>query len=254
MPQPTKRIQNATARTTEGGKVGVETSLSQRERGLSTSQSGPKPRGRPKGAKNRPKGLMPKELLADILPDLRDMLPPEQFEYMKGVVKDGKPISTKNEMSILILLLSRNLYPALLLEALPKKNAPKAASDFFEDESEDGSEPESQPEETGPVIPEFRKDVTERLKVLQSLLASYERLERGEKESDNGQDTILKLTVKRGFDTGRFLKLVGGESGPVAGDADTVEGDSDYVGDLPDQTVERPLLLQGSEQGEADRS
>lgn len=245
MPQPTKRIQNATPRGTEGSRVGEEKPLSQRTRGLSTSQSGRK-RGRPPGAKNKPKGLMPAEMVSEVLPQLKQMLPPDKFEYMKGVVKDGKPISTKSEMEILILLLSRNLYPALLLESSTTSKAAKPASEFFEDGDEEGAEPVE--EKSEPSI-YFRKDVTERLKVLQSLLSSYERLERADKDSDNGQDTILKLTIKRGFDTGRILKLVGGESGPVAGNADPIEGEADDAGNLPDTVVERPLLLQGGEQG-----
>ncbi len=252
MPTPSRRIQNATARDTEGGKVGVETSLSQKERGLSVSNSGrPRGRGRPPGAKNKPKGLMPTEMLGEILPQLKDMLPPDQFEYMKGVVKDGKPISTRNEMSILILLLSRNLYPALLLESSTSEKTVKPVNEFFEDDEEGESEaPITEPKEKSIY---FRKDVTERLKVLQGLLTSYEKIERADEDKDSGSDTILKLTIKRGFDTDRILKLVGGGTGTVAGNADGVEGFPDDLGDVSDQAAEGPRLLSGGEQGEADR-
>jgi hypothetical protein len=247
--QPSKRIQNAGPRGTEGVKPGQEMPLSQRERGLSITAP-KRGRGRPKGSPNKPKGLMPKEVMNDLLPQLREMLPPEKFEYLKGVVKDGKPVSSRAEMEILILLVGRNLYPALLLESSTTNKTVKPVNEFFEDGEDDTPEVIAEPEEKAIY---FRKDVTERLKVLQGLLASYEKIERADEDKDSGSDTILKLTVKRGFDSDRILKLVGGQSRSVAGNADGVEGFPDDVGDVSDQVVERPFLLSGGEQGEADR-
>lgn len=250
MPQETKRIQNAGVRGTEGHKVGVEQPLSQRERGLSITAP-KRGRGRPKGSPNKPKGLMPKEVMDDLLPQLKEMLPPEKFEYMKGVVKDGKPVSTRAEMEILILLVGRNLYPALLLESSTSEKTVKPVNEFFEDDEE--GEPEAPIAEPKEKSIYFRKDVTERLKVLQGLLTSYEKIERADEDKDSGSDTILKLTIKRGFDTDRILKLVGGGTGTVAGNADGVEGFSDDVGDVSDQVASGPRLLPSGEQGEADR-
>ncbi len=253
MPVPKKQVQNAASRPTEGVRQGEPLPGAQAQRGLSASA--PRKAGRPKGAKNKPKGLLPNELANAILLQMKDMLPPEHFEYMKGVVKEGKAISTKNEMSILILLLSRNLYPALVMESLPQKKkttAKGASGDFFEDTGEDTPEQE-EPEEEVLQMPEFRKDVTERLKVLQSLLASYEKIDRDDKAADSKQDTILTITAQRGLDLSRLSALVGIESGPVAGNADTIEGVAHEVGDVSDQTSERQVLLPGSEQGETDR-
>ncbi len=250
MPQETKRIQNAGARGTEGSKVGVEQPLSQRERGLSITAP-KRGRGRPKGSPNKPKGLMPKEVMDDLIPQLREMLPPEKFEYLKGVIKEGKPVSTRAEMEILILLVSRNLYPALLLESSTSEKTVKPVNEFFEDDATEAAEEAiAEPKEKSIY---FRKDVTERLKVLQGLLTSYEKIERADEDKDSGSDTILKLTIKRGFDTDRILKLVGGGTGPVVGDADGVEGQPYDAGNLSDQVVEGSFLLPGGEQSEADR-
>ncbi len=248
--QPSKRIHNAGSRRTEGVKEGQELSLSQKTRGLSITAP-KRGRGRPKGSPNKPKGLMPKEVMDDLIPQLRDMLPPEKFEYLKGVIKEGKPVSTRAEMEILILLVSRNLYPALLLESSTSEKTVKPVNEFFEDDEEGESEaPITEPKEKSIY---FRKDVTERLKVLQGLLTSYEKIERADEDKDSGSDTILKLTIKRGFDTDRILKLVGGGTGTVAGNADGVEGFPDDLGDVSDQAAEGPRLLSGGEQGEADR-
>lgn len=247
----TKSIQNAEPRSTEGSRVGVEQPLSQKTRGASITA--PRKAGRPKGSKNKPKGLIPTELASAMLLQMQDTLPPEHFEYMRGVVKEGKAISTRQEMSILILLLSRNLYPALVMESLSGSEPETSASEFFEDPlAEDGGY-EVPKKETGPKMPTFRKDVTERLKVLQGLLASYERMERGDKDADTKQDVILQVTARRGLDSGRVSALIGVLPGAMAGNADEPNGQAYVVGDVSDQDSQRPLLLPSSVEGEADR-
>ena len=245
MPDNTKKIQNANPRSTEGSRVGVEQPASQTVRGASANA--PRKRGRPKGSTNKPKGLVPSELASAMLIEMKDMLPPEHFEYMKGVVREGKSISTKSELSILILLLSRNLYPALVMEA-KGESEPAPASDFFEDD-EDAPKPKK---DNSLKMPSFRKDVTERLKVLQGLITTYDRIERGDKDANTKQDTILTITAQRGFDRGRLLALVGVEPSVVAGNADTIDGEANGARDVSDQAIERQVLLPSGEQGEAD--
>lgn len=248
MPQPTKKIQNAKARGTEGTRTGEEMPASALERGASVSNSG-RPRGRPKGSKNRPKGLISPALTSEVITEMQRMLPPEQFAYIKGVAVEGKPIETKNELSILILFLSRSLYPALVLESIQDLQTTESASDFFEDDDE-----ESAPAAPAkPKAPALRKDVTERLKVLQSLLSAYEKIERDEKAQSSKQDTILTITANRNLDRGRLLALVGIEPGSVVGDVHGVVGEANEPRNISDQVVERPVLLQSGEQGETDR-
>jgi hypothetical protein len=129
---------------------------------------------------------------------MRDQLPKEHFEYVKGVVKDGKAVSTKNELQTLILLLSRNLWGALIDEMRP----PAAPENF--DEAIDLVK------ETGELKPKqvFRKDVTERLKVLTSLLNLLHQIEKKEDdEKDQGEDPLVKIWAARGME-GRVAVLI----------------------------------------------
>src|SRR5688500_14802087 len=84
-----------------------------------TEGSRPGKRGRPPGSLNKSRSLVPQNVGKKLLQHMQEQLSPEQFEYLKGVVKDGKPIQTKDEIDTLIALLSRNLYPALIAEMLP---------------------------------------------------------------------------------------------------------------------------------------
>lgn len=158
------------------------------------STEGPKPTpnesrkrvGRPKGSTNKPKSLVPKELANELLLLMKDQLPPEHFAYMKGVINEGKAISTKQELDTMLLLLGRNLYPFLIEETKPKLD-------------EDGN----------PVPPEFRKDVTERLKVWKSLLDTRAGIEKNEKPEEEGETPVLKLWASRSME-GRVAVLVNG--------------------------------------------
>jgi hypothetical protein len=234
--------QNAPARSTEGGFVkGREQLPSVQAKGASRG------RGRPKGSANKPKGLIPKELASTILLEMKEMLPPEHFEYMRSVIRDGKSISVERELDTMILLLGRNLYPALVLEG--KGEAPDTSGDDFFDE--DDEQPAKKPT-AGLTMPVFRKDVTERLKVWSALLAQKDKIERATK--DDGQSgKILTIAAGRGIDPGRIRLLVGVEPGPVAGNADPVEQRADEARTVSDQIPERPELLPAGEQDEADR-
>jgi hypothetical protein len=236
-------IQNAPAKSTEGQKAGQPLTGQQKQRGAS-NQAGNR-RGRPPGSKNKPKGIMPVELADTILLHMQGMLPPEHFDYMKGVIREGKAISTKTELDTLIILLSRNLFPALVLEAIPGGG-----------EEEDTDESVSKAEKAvnkALKMPIFRKDVTERLKVLQSLLALKNQLEKRETESRDEDKPIIRIAAGRGIDGERVRLLIGIESSPVAGNSDGNGQPADEAGTVPDQVPERPELLPTSEQGPSDR-
>lgn len=179
-----------------------------------------KRRGRPAGSKNKPKALVPKELANEILLVMKDQLPPEHFEYMKGVIMRGEAISTKQELDILILLLNRNLAPALVSEMTNTVKDEATGKDL------------------GPVM---RKDVTERLKVLKSLLDLRHNIERREEKTDDDENNpVLKLWASRNLQ-GRVAILVNGVTpdDPAAADgghshpalpASGAAGDDDGVG------------------------
>ena len=186
-------------RSTEGPKP---TQNASRER---------KPRGRPKGSTNKPKSLVPKELAGELLLIMKDQLPPEHYEYMKGVIQRGESISTKQELDTMLLLLGRNLYPFLVLETAQKQRVDADGQPMF---TEDGR----------PIMvePEFRKDVTERLKVWKSLLDTRASIEKNEKQPDEGDSPVLKLWADRSMQ-GRVAILVNGVT-PDGGPESAVEG------------------------------
>lgn len=172
--------------------------------------------GRPKGSKNRSKSLIPTELADKILVTMEGNIPSEHFEYMRDVVKRGGAVSTKRELDVLILLLNRNLWPALVAEQGKK--------------SEDD-------------LPVFRKDVTERLKVLNSLLTLRNQIEKGEKEvNDDGEKPLLTVFGSR-LIADRIGLLVGVPSGTAVGDSDGTGRSAVQTGTVSDQPTERPLAL-----------
>jgi hypothetical protein len=155
---------------------------------------------------------------------MQGTVPDEHFNYLKGVIKRGDAVSTKRELDVLIVLLNRNLWPAMIGESGPYGTNPQ-----------------------------FRKDVTERLKVMNSLLTLRNQIEKGEKEEDtDGEQPLLRIFGDRSI-AGRIGVLVGVQSDRVLGDTDGTGRPAVRTGTVPDQAPERPLLLPSGEQGEADR-
>lgn len=186
-------------RSTEGSK---QTGAVARTRNL----AGEKRRGRPPGAKNKPKSLMPVELAEQMLLTFEGVVPPEHFEYLKKVVKGGESVSTERELDILILLLGRNLHPALVQEMQGENEL-----EFDEDGTVLGSKKK--------VV--FRRDVTERLKVLNSLIGLKHQVEKSKADEKDGEQPLLKIVADRDLLAGgRLGILVGGVSGSMVGDAD----------------------------------
>lgn len=191
-----------------------------------TEGSRPGKRGRPAGSKNKSKSLVPEQVGQRLLEHMQMQLSPDQFEYLKGVVKDGKPIQTKDEIDTLIALLSRNLYPALIHEMLP---------------SEEGG--------LGGI---YRKDVTDRLKIVQGLLNLRHQIDKRDEPDTDKSDTILTITGRRGFNVERLGILVGRQPDRLDGSADGPRRIAYDAGTVPDTVSERQINVSRSEQGETD--
>jgi hypothetical protein len=219
---PPRTSQNAAVRSTEGARGGT---VSRR-------------RGRPFGSKNKPKSLVPLDVADKLLLPLRDQLPPEHYEYIRGVVKDGKAVSTKKELQTLILLLSRNLWGALVDEMRPPQE-PDNLDDALELVKEAGT---TKPNQV------FRRDVTERLKVLNSLLGLLYQVEKREEEKPDGREPLLTVYGARGLDRSRVAVLVGVQPSPSAGDVDGTGWSPDEARNVSGELPERPLELSSGEQ------
>lgn len=210
-----------TARGTYAGSREVGKKIADPSAPPSRSTESPKPgkRGRPPGSKNRPKGLVPSELTEKMLPTLQRQLSPESFEYIEGVLKKGKPIETKRELDVMIAMLARNLIAAITHET-------------------DGLE------QFG-----FRKDITERLKILNSMLTLRHQIDKASDDGNKpGEHTLLKLVGDRKLlDGRRFGVLVGDPTGGLAGDADGAGRETVRVGAVSGEIPERPLLSTGGE-------
>lgn len=242
MPE-SRNEQLAPHRSTEGQVAGRPALPSQH-----TDSGARRARGRPKGSKNKNKGLIPKEVATQILLEMKDTLPPEHFDYMRKVIREGGKLDVERELDVMILLLGRNLYPALVLEG--KGQTPESSGeDFFDDEDSEEAVPKK---ETGLKMPVFRKDVTERLKVWSALLAQKEKIERAKSNEGSGRQ-ILTIAAGRDIDPGRIRLLVGVESSPLVGNTNETKQLTDQAGTVSGEILERPELLPAGEQDETDR-
>ena len=143
---------------------------------------------------------------------LEGQLPDDHAAYIKGVIKGKQAVSTKLELQTLIVLLSRNLWAALIEEMKPP-----APPDTIEEALELVGE-------TGELEPKqrFRRDVTERLKVLNSLLSLLNQIEkRDEDKKPDAESPLLTIWAQRGMKT-RVAVLVEPETPSLP--AKTVEG------------------------------
>jgi len=159
--------------------------------------------GRPKGSPNKSKSLVPTSLVEALISET-DGMPDESIKHLKAVLKDGKAINVKQHLDVLIVLLERSIYPALASESQTGEGARVEGGD--EEFSDDA---DINKKYKGPV---FRKDLTERLKALQSLLTLRNQIDRQEKQDDDGeQPPLLKIWANRDLaNSGRFALLVGG--------------------------------------------
>jgi hypothetical protein len=194
---PPASSQNAKARATEGPR---DTGAVSKGKGATTGR-----RGRPPGSPNKPKGLITQDIANGMLLAMEGQVPAEHMTYLKGVVTGKQAVSTKLELQTLIVLLSRNLWGALLDEMRPVE-----APDNLEDAIE-------MVELTGEAAPKqvFRRDVTERLKVLNSLLSLLNQIEkRDEENKTDGENPLIKIWAARGLQ-GRVAVLINPEPQPL---------------------------------------
>lgn len=242
-------IQNSPARLTEGQKAGQPLSGQQAQRGASANA--PRKAGRPPGSKNKPKGLLPKDLASEILLQMKAVLPEDQYEYMKGVIREGKAISTKQELDTLIIILNRNLIPAIVAESMmPDEPAEEDDPDeFFKDGDNQDTAIDKATKKSKIRMPVFRKDITERLKVMQGLLTLRNQVEKRDSDSTDDEKPILRIVGGRGLDASRVRVLIGVESSPLVGDDDGTGQSSDSPRTVSDQIPERSVVLPVGEQG-----
>jgi len=203
-------FQPAKARETEGIVRGAAKTVKAGETA--------KQRGRPKGSKNKVKALMTNEFHRK----LKGERTPADYAYLENVVKNGARIDVLKEITIMFAVLGRNILPMMLEEMQAD-------------------------EETGDKY--FRKDVTERLKVWQSLGNTIHQIEKGSDEGTSDREKpILKVFENRGIDAGRLRILIGIESDSMGISVDGVGGEQVRLGAVPDQLPERPLDVSDSEQ------
>lgn len=211
--KPRTRVVRPTEGSTKTGAVSRTRNLAGEKRG----------RGRPPGSKNKSKSMVPADLAEALLLKFQGVIPKEHFEYLKSVIKNGDDINTKKELDILILLLGRNLHPALVGEMEP-------VSDVVVDE------------ETGEITETakrvvFRKDVTERLKVLNSLLTLRNSIEKNEDSGKDGEQPLIKIVADRNLlADGRLGILVGRIPSDLAGNSDGTGRPA-----IPTRTVSNPV-------------
>lgn len=215
-------IQNAAGRDTESRQPN---SASFQQKATETKAA----RGRPKGSRNKTKALIPTELASQLLLEMKEVLPPDHYEYIRKVVREGAAVSVQREVQIMLLLLGRNLLPAILEETRKK-------------DDEDGQEDAY-----------FRKDVTERLKVWNSLASILHQLEKNEPESNTREKPIAEIFARSGVDGDRIAILIGTEQRNMGREPVRVGGEQDTTGTVPDQLPERQIDVQDSEQVPAVR-
>lgn len=201
-------------------------------------------RGRPAGSKNKAKSFMPKELAVELLGIMQESLPPEHYEYLRAVVRDGKAVSTEKEVDIMLLMLGRNLLPALLDEMKPKKRdlPPELLAELGEADA--------------PSRVEFRKDVTERLKAWTSLANLKHNIDKSKNDdqSDASEKPIVKIFTRSGLGRDSIAVLIGQLPDSMGGNANGTGREIDQARTVSDQLPERPLLLSYSEQEPSGRT
>lgn len=195
-----------------------------------------KARGRPLGSKNKDKSIVPREVANEILDKLKPVLPEEHYDYMRGVISKGKKIDIERELDVIIMLLNRQLIPALISEA-------------------EGGDESVGPGIEGKAVrmPEFSKSVSERLKVVQSFMEMKLRLERHKDESKQEKDQpILTVFARRGIDISRLGIIASAVPGGVGGGTDQPERGAYSARAVSDTLPQRQLDEQSGGQGQAD--
>jgi hypothetical protein len=104
-------------------------------------------------------------------------------------------------------------------------------------------------------MPEFRKDVTERLKVLLSMMDLKMKATRAnDEDSDSSKKPIIEIFARRGLAGDRLRIAFEHQSGDMGGGTDESERSADIVREIPMALSERPISIPGRSEGEADRT
>lgn len=181
--------------------------------------------GRPKGSKSKPKPLIPKELASEFLGVIKDVIPSSYYDEMKLAIKQGKAISTITEAKITLKLMGPAIWKRLITEGVVR---------------EDGT------------LPEFSRDLNERLKVYTGLMAFIEKVEGDDEGTSSKEKPIIEIFARRGLSAERLGLLVGFQPSDMGGDTDGTGGEPRRVGAIPDTVPQRQVNVSDSEQVEAD--
>lgn len=199
-------------------------------------------RGRPKGSRNKPKALIPKELASEFLGVVRDILPEEYYKEMRDSIRSGKNISTINEAKILMKLMGPPVWQRLIEESRSVEQVPELDPELA---GEIGPEP--------PRVRPFDRDLNERLKVLLAVMQFVDKMEKQDDQQDNSEKPFLEIFARRGIDAARIEVVTRREPRLVGGDSDGVGRPAIDAGTIPDSVPERQVNLQDSEQVETVR-
>lgn len=224
----------ASNRPTEGVRRGAVNE----SKTTGTRQERARGRGRPKGARNAPKALIPKELANEFLGVVKDLIPGEYYAEMKAAIRNGKNISTLNEAKILLKLMGPPIWMRLIQESKPVQVMPTFDTDL---ESEIGGQPQSG-------VQPFDKDLNERLKVMIQMMQFVDKLEKNDEATDNSQKPILEVFARRGIDAARIDFITNPELRSVGRNTDGTGRESFEFRAIPSEVPERQVVLQDSEQ------
>lgn len=203
-------------------------------------------RGRPSGSRNKEKSIVPKDVANEILEKLKPVLPEEHYDYMRGVIVKGKKINIERELDVIIMLLNRQLIPALIVESEGEANDidPEIAAELS---FETGASSQKLK------MPAFSKSVSERLKVVQSFMDMKLRLERQKDEGKQQKDQpILTVFARRGIDIERLGIIASAVPGSVGGSIDNSGRGADSARAVSDTLPQRQLTEQDSGEGSSD--
>jgi hypothetical protein len=203
------------------------------------SQATRRGRGRPVGSRNKPRGLIPKELANEFLGVVQTLLPAEHYEEMKSAIKDGKSISVLSEAKITLKLMGPPIWKRLIDEGSKQVQKPAGIDADMVDEIGEA-----------PLPAGFSRDLNERMKIYMGLMEFIDKAERRNDEgTPSSKKPILEIFARRGVDGDRLRILVGIESGSVGGDANQSGRQALGIGTIPDTLPQRSVNVQDHEQG-----
>ena len=219
-------------RATEGGAKSVAT------QSKATEVKSERARGRPKGSRNQPKALIPKDLANEFLGVVKDLLPAEYYDEMKAAIRTGKNISTLSEAKILLKLMGPPIWMRLIQESKQKPAVPTFDPDLAD---EIGAEPASG-------VQPFDKDLNERLKVMIQMMQFVDKLEKNDEATNSDTKPILEIFARRGINAARIDFVTNPEPRLVGGNSDGIGRESVEFRAIPSEIPERQIDVQDNEQ------